>query len=97
MGEARREAFVAAARDYVAFHLMHIGLEETEVFAAAGRVLSDADWVELENVFGAESDRADGGATGHSAYDRLFTRMVAATPAPIGADEPAAEAASSAG
>lgn len=96
LGEARREAFVAAARDYVAFHLTHIEVEETEVFAAAGRVLSDADWVELENVFGAESDRAAGGATGHSAYDRLFNRMVEAG-APIGADEPAAQAASSAG
>ncbi|HEY0887781.1 MAG TPA: hemerythrin domain-containing protein [Ramlibacter sp.] len=85
LGEARREAFVAAARDYVALHLRHIELEEAEVFAVASRVLSEADWAELENLFGAESDRAAGGATGNSGYDRLFSRIVAATPVPIGA------------
>ncbi|MHB1124100.1 MAG: hemerythrin domain-containing protein [Ramlibacter sp.] len=99
LGEARREAFVAAARDYVALHLAHIELEETEVFAAAGRVLSGADWAELENMFAADSDPAAAGATRHSGYDRLFSRIVAATPAPLAAPRngPAAQAASSAG
>lgn len=86
LGEARREAFVAAARDYVALHLAHIELEEAEVFAAASRVLSNADWAELENVFAADSDAAAAGATGHGGYDRLFSRIVAATPAPSGAE-----------
>lgn len=83
LGEARREAFVAAARDHVALHLSHIELEEGEVFPAASRVLSDADWAELENVFGAGCDRAAAGATGHSGYDRLFSRIVGATAAPL--------------
>lgn len=86
LGEARREAFLAAARDYVAFHLAHIELEETEVFAAAARVLSEADWTELQSVFDAQADQAAAGATGNPGYDRLFSRIVAATPVPIGAD-----------
>jgi hemerythrin-like domain-containing protein len=85
LGEARREAFVAAARDYVALHLTHIELGETDVFAAASRVLSEADWAELENVFAADSDPPAGGATRHSGYDRLFSRIVAPTPAALAA------------
>lgn len=88
MGEVRREAFVAAARDYAAFHLAHIELEETEVLPAAARVLSPADWAELENVFAADADPAATGATGDPGYDRLFSRIVAATaaaPSPAGA------------
>lgn len=85
LGEARREAFLAAALDYVAFHLAHIELEETEVLAVAARVLSDADWAELEQVFGAGTDPVAAGATGHPGYDRLFSRIVAASPAPVGA------------
>lgn len=84
LGEVRREAFVAAARDYVAFHLTHIELEEAEVLAVASRVLSAEDWVELENVFAAGTDPAAAGATGHPGYDRLFSRIVAATPVPLG-------------
>lgn len=83
LGEARREAFVAAARDYVALHLTHMELEDVEVFAVASRVLSDGDWAELENVFAADGDPAAAGATRHSGYDRLFSRIVAATPAPL--------------
>lgn len=84
LGEARREAFMAAAHDYVAFHLTHIELEETEVLAVASRVLSDADWAELDSVFAADADPAAGGATGDPGYDRLFSRIVAAAPAPVG-------------
>jgi len=84
MGESRHEAFLAAAHDFVRFQLAHIDLEESQVLSAAGRLLSEADWQELDDVFAASADPLACGATGNPAYDGLFSRIVQRAPAPIG-------------
>ena len=84
LGEGRREAFVAAANDYIRFQLAHIELEESEVLVPASKLVPASDWQELENVFAAGADPIACGATRHPAYDRLFSRIVQRAPAPIG-------------
>jgi hemerythrin-like domain-containing protein len=103
LGAARREAFIGAAEEYVRFHLAHIELEEAQVLPAAAQLLSDADLQELEAVFAPAAEPMAGGASRHPGYDRLFSRIVQTTPAPIwcgrGLGRPAdgAQAACSAG
>jgi hemerythrin-like domain-containing protein len=84
VGESRREAFDAAAKKYLAFYLEHMRLEETVILPAAQRVLSDADWKELDAAFATNCDPLTGKYPRDPAYDRLFTRIVMRAPAPIG-------------
>ena len=83
LGDSRRTAFQQAARDYVEFYLTHMRTEETEILPSAVKLLSDADWLELDEAFDRHRDPL---ATGSHdpVYDRLFTRIVMKTPAPIG-------------
>jgi hemerythrin-like domain-containing protein len=83
MGEPRRQPFVECAQDYVRFYLEHMRIEETQVLPAAARLLSEQDWSELDAVFEASRDPLAGGER-QPEYDALFTRIVLATPAPIG-------------
>jgi hemerythrin-like domain-containing protein len=83
LGESRRAAFVDNLDDYVRFYLDHMRLEEAEVLPAARRVLDDAEWEQLDREFEAGRDPLSGGAR-EPLYDRLFTRIVLATPAPLG-------------
>ncbi len=84
VGESRRAAFDAAAKKYLAFYLEHMRLEETVILPAAQRVLSDADWKELDAAFATNCDPLTGKYPRDPAYDRLFTRIVMRAPAPIG-------------
>ena len=84
VGESRRAAFDAAAKRYLAFYLEHMRLEETVILPAAQRVLSDADWKELDAAFATNCDPLTGKYPRDPAYDRLFTRIVMRAPAPIG-------------
>jgi hemerythrin-like domain-containing protein len=83
LGDPRRAAFVAAAQDYVKFYLEHMRIEETQLFPVARDCLSPAEWAELDLAFGTDPDPL---ATGlrDPGFDRLFTRIVLAAPAPIG-------------
>jgi hemerythrin-like domain-containing protein len=83
LGDSRREVFQQAARQYVEFYLAHMRTEETEILPEAIKVLSAADWALLDEAFQQQGDPL---ATGHHdpVYDRLFTRIVMRTPAPIG-------------
>jgi hemerythrin-like domain-containing protein len=83
IGDARRAAFTQAADDYVKFYLEHMRCEETELLPAAERLLSAADWAELDRAFLVDRDPLAGG-THDPCYDRLFTRIVLAAPAPVG-------------
>ena len=83
MGDSRRPAFQEAARKYVDFYLAHMKTEETELLPVAHKRLSDADWRELDAAFAAHRDPLAGGERDPQ-YDRLFTRIVMRTPAPIG-------------
>jgi hypothetical protein len=57
--------------------------EEAELLPVAERVLTQADWDELDAEFQATRDPLAGGVREPS-YDRLFTRIVMTAPAPIG-------------
>lgn len=83
VGESRRSAFEEHAQAYVRFYLEHMRIEESELLPAAEKLLSLADWSELDAAFAADRDPLAGGLR-DSHYDRLFTRIVLKTPAPIG-------------
>ena len=83
MGEPRREAFEQAVERYADFYFDHMAMEEREILPLAERVLSDDDWAQLDEAFGANRDPL----TGHepdAEYRALFTRIVNMVPAPIG-------------
>ena len=83
LGESRRAPFVANVQEYVRFYLDHMRVEETEILPIAREVLSDADWTELDHAFEAARNPLAGG-TRDPSFDRLFTRIVLAVPAPLG-------------
>ena len=84
LGEPRRAAFAAECKLYVAFYLEHMRLEETVILSEAEKVLTDADWKELDAAFEKNCDPLTGKYPPDPAYDRLFTRIVMRAPAPIG-------------
>lgn len=83
IGDSRRAEFTETAERYVKFYLEHMRIEETELLPAAERLLSAADWAELDRAFSTDRDPLAGGKR-DAAYDRLFTRIVLSAPAPIG-------------
>jgi hemerythrin-like domain-containing protein len=83
IGESRRDAFVTLMQDYVRFYLDHMKVEETQLLPAAERALSADDWAQLDRAFEDDRDPLAGGVRDPS-YERLFTRIVMATPAPLG-------------
>ncbi|NML42475.1 hemerythrin domain-containing protein [Ramlibacter sp. G-1-2-2] len=83
LGDSRRAAFEDATRHYVDFYLAHMRTEETEILPAAQELLSPSDWAQLNTAFSQHIDPLAGGER-EPAYDRLFTRIVMRTPAPIG-------------
>ena len=84
LGESRKCAFMAQCKQYVAFYMEHMRLEETVILPEAERVLSDADWKKLDAAFAKNCDPLTGKYPPNPAYDRLFTRIVMRAPAPIG-------------
>ena len=83
LGDSRRTPFVKAADEYVGFYLDHMRTEELEILPVAKRVLTAADWVEMDQAFERSRDPLAGGTT-DPRFDRLFTRIVMITPAPMG-------------
>lgn len=83
IGESRRAPFEQQASEYVNFYLNHMRTEETELMSAAEKGLTTDEWAELDAAFEADRDPLAGG-TRDRHYDRLFTRIVLTTPAPIG-------------
>jgi len=91
LGEARREVFEQALDAYVKGYLDHMAIEESQVLPAAERLLTAADWAELDAAFAANRDPL----TGHpvpDAYAPLFTAIVNRLPAPFGLGPEAAGA-----
>ena len=84
LGEPRRFAFAAQCQQYVAFYLEHMRLEETVILTEAEKVLTDADWKELDAAFEKNCDPLGGHCPIDPAYDRLFTRIMMRAPTPIG-------------
>lgn len=84
LGEPRKSAFIEQCNDYIAFYLAHMRLEETVILPEAERVLTDAQWKELDVAFEKNCDPFTGKYPHDPIYDRLFTRIVMQAPAPIG-------------
>ena len=87
LGDSRRLAFEQAAQRYVDFYLAHMAMEEREILPLAERVLTEQDWLDLDQAFEANRDPL----TGHEPeadYRALFTRIVGIVPAPIGLGSP---------
>ncbi|MFZ4479061.1 MAG: hemerythrin domain-containing protein [Rhodoferax sp.] len=84
IGASRRAAFETAAQRYLAFYLEHMRLEETQILPAALKVLSAADWQELDAAFATNCDPLTGKYPLDPAYECLYTRIVSWAPAPIG-------------
>ena len=83
LGDSRRPAFEEAARRYVDFYLTHMRTEETQLLPAAQKQLGEGEWAKLDAAFQAHRDPL-ASSERDPAYDRLFTRIVMRTPAPIG-------------
>ena len=74
LGESRRAAFEAVLERYVDFYLVHMSLEEREVFPLAERVLHARDWEELDVEFAEGIDPLTG-AEPEAEYIGLFERI----------------------
>ena len=85
VGDSRRAAFVDAATEYVRFYLEHMRTEETQLLPAADRLLrrSVRDRSELDEAFSRNLDPLTGSGC-DPRYERLLTRIVMTTPAPVG-------------
>lgn len=84
LGEPRRAAFEEAAEQYVRFYLEHMGTEEGEVLPAARRLLTAADWAELDAAFASHQDPLTGRHEPAEEYRPLFQHILMTAPAPIG-------------
>jgi hemerythrin-like domain-containing protein len=84
LGDTRRAAFEDEVKRYVAFYLKHMRLEETELLPEAEKSLTDADWRALNAAFATNLDPLNSRLPHNPQFDRLFTRIVMAAPAPIG-------------
>jgi len=74
LGEARRAVFEAGLQRYTDFYLVHMSLEEREVFPLAETVLLARDWDELDTEFASSADPlAD--AEPEAVYVALFDRI----------------------
>ena len=82
-GAARRAAFESAMQDYIDAYLDHIGTEERVVLPLAERVLSAADWAELDTAFMKNRDPLTR-RHGDDAYRPVFKRILMTAAAPIG-------------
>jgi hypothetical protein len=59
-------------------------LEETVILPAARQVLTEAAWAKLDAAFATNCDPLTGKYPHDPLYDRLFSRILASAPAPIG-------------
>ena len=84
LGECRSRAFTEAMREYAAFYLEHMRQEETVLFPAAASWLTEKDWKHIDAAFGASYAPFMGTDPTHSTYDRLYFKIMASAPAPIG-------------
>jgi hemerythrin-like domain-containing protein len=55
-GKERRQRFETSMQKYVDFYHEHMRIEETQVLPLAERVLTDADWAELDAAFQQNRD-----------------------------------------
>lgn len=79
------EAFADKVSIYADYHHKHMQQEETKVFPMAQDLLSDADWVIINDSFGLNQDPLAQGETGSSEWFRNFySHLVSLVPQPWG-------------
>ena len=84
LGPSRRQAFIEAFGKYVDFYIDHMRLEEEVILPEAERVLSAADWAEIDAAFAQNADPLTGKYPPPAEYEQLFSMIVQRAPAPIG-------------
>ena len=84
LGASRRQAFTEAIGRYVDFYLDHMHLEEAVILPEAEKVLSAADWADIDAAFARNADPLTGHYPPGGEYEKLFGLIVQHAPAPIG-------------
>ena len=71
---------------YAAFYRNHMLLEEREILPLIRQHFTADDWAQADAGFAASPDPLGGtrGSTGEEDFRRIFSKLVAAAPAPIG-------------
>ena len=82
LGDSRMKVFVDTALRYLDFYLEHMRLEEAVILPEAEKLLTEADWRELDAAFKLNMDPLGGKFPPNPAYNRLFTRIVLKTRVP---------------
>ncbi|MCW5746124.1 MAG: hemerythrin domain-containing protein [Alphaproteobacteria bacterium] len=82
--QANAATFRGAVETYAEFHWQHMRMEEEIVLPRAEKILTAADWAEMDAAFAANNDPLHGARTGGDDFRSLFTRIVNLTPAPLG-------------
>jgi hemerythrin-like domain-containing protein len=82
-GEARLLRFEAAMHSYIGSYLEHIRTEELQVLPLAERVLTEADWAELDAAFMHNRDPLTHSEP-EDEFRPLFKKILMTLPAPIG-------------
>ena len=79
-------AFSQAFERYAAFYREHMLLEEREILPLLLEHLTAEDWEAAATAFRAEADPMSGTQTAQRSeeFQRIFSKLVAAAPAPIG-------------
>ena len=81
-------AFFAAAEDYARMEWEHMRKEEDLLLPIAERVLSDDDWATIHAAF-KENDNPLFGLKPKEDAERLYQRILALAPSPMGYADPA--------
>jgi hemerythrin-like domain-containing protein len=82
------EAFAVAVHEYAEFHWAHVRKEEEVVLPLAERALADEDWRAIHGAFAGHEGPAFDADDTTDAFRRLFSRIVALAPPPIGVGPP---------
>lgn len=77
------DAFIDAARAYIAFERRHMALEEKELLPLAMRSLTGEDWQEIDAAFAANDDPLFG-TVRREQFERLFQHILNLAPGPMG-------------
>jgi hemerythrin-like domain-containing protein len=82
-GPRRRERFEKAMNEYIDFYLQHMHTEESVVLPLAERLLTPAEWLELDAAFELNRDPLTGNEP-DGAYRPVFQKILSHLPAPLG-------------
>lgn len=80
------DPFVAAFENFADFYREHMVLEEREILPLCRKHFNDEDWAAVEEGFRSYVDplAGTGAPATHEDFQRIFSKLVAAAPAPIG-------------